>query len=66
MDWEDPLEEEVVTHFSILAWKNIIDRGAWWAMVHGGHEESNSAEQLSTHTQASKSACFPEGRRVTS
>ena len=32
---EDPLEKEMVTHSSILAWKNSKDRGAWWAIVHG-------------------------------
>ena len=32
---EDPLEEEMATHPSILAWRIPIDRGAWWAMVHG-------------------------------
>ena len=21
LDWEDPLEEEMATHFSVLAWK---------------------------------------------
>ena len=26
---EDPLEEGMATHYSILAWK-IMDRGAWW------------------------------------
>ena len=31
---EDPLEEETATHCSILAWKNPMDRGAWWAAVH--------------------------------
>ena len=25
---EDPLEEEMATHFIILAWKNAMDRGA--------------------------------------
>ena len=30
---EDPLEEEMETHSSILAWKNLMDRGAWWAIV---------------------------------
>ena len=35
LGWEDPLEEEMATHFSILAWKNPMDRGAWWATVHG-------------------------------
>ena len=32
---EDPLEEKMATHSSILAWKNPMDRGAWWATVHG-------------------------------
>jgi len=31
---EDPLEEEVATHSSILAQKNPMDRGASWATVH--------------------------------
>ena len=32
--WEDPLEEEMATHSSILAWRILMDRGAWWATVH--------------------------------
>ena len=35
LDWEDPLEEAMATHSSILAWKNPMDRGACWATVHG-------------------------------
>ena len=35
LGWEDPLEEVMATHFSILAWKIPMDRGAWWATVHG-------------------------------
>ena len=35
LGWEDPLEEETATHSSILAWKNPMDRGAWWATVYG-------------------------------
>ena len=31
---EDPLEEEMAIHCSILAWENPMDRGAWWATVH--------------------------------
>ena len=31
---EDPLEKEMATHSSILAWKNPID-GAWRVTVHG-------------------------------
>ena len=33
--WKDPLEEGMVTHSSILAWRFPIDRGAWWATVLG-------------------------------
>ena len=32
---EDPLEEATATHFSILAWRIPMDRGAWRATVHG-------------------------------
>ena len=35
LDWEDPLEEGMATHSSILAWRMPIDRGAWQAAVHG-------------------------------
>ena len=28
---EDPLEEGLATHSSIFAWRNPMDRGAWWA-----------------------------------
>ena len=36
---EDPLEKKMATHSSILAWKNLIHRGAWWATVHGVAKE---------------------------
>ena len=32
---EGPLEKEMATHFSILAWENPMDIGAWWATVPG-------------------------------
>ena len=51
LGWEDPLDKEMATHLSILAWKNAIDRGAWWAIVHGVAE---SRTQLSTHTLSLK------------
>ena len=34
LGWEDPLEEDMATHSSILAWKIPMDRGAWKATVH--------------------------------
>ena len=33
--WEDALEEGIATHSSILTWRIFMDRGAWWATVHG-------------------------------
>ena len=35
LGWDDPLEEEMATHSSILAWRIPMDRGAWGATVHG-------------------------------
>ena len=37
LGWEDPLEEGMATHSSILAGESMWteDRGAWWAIVHG-------------------------------
>ena len=32
---EDPLEKGMVTHSSILVWKNPMDRGIWQATVRG-------------------------------
>ena len=34
LGWEDPLEEEMATHSSILAWKIRMNRGAWQATAH--------------------------------
>ena len=32
---EDPLEEGMATHSSILAWRIRMGRGVWQAIVHG-------------------------------
>ena len=32
---KDPLQEDMVTHSGILAWRIPMDRGAWQATVHG-------------------------------
>ena len=54
---EDPLEEGMTTHSSIPAWRIPMDRGAWWATVHGV-AKSQTWLRLSTsilHTVT----CFP-------
>ena len=33
--WEDPLDEGMAPHSSSHAWRIPMDRGAWWAAVHG-------------------------------
>ena len=48
LGWEDPLEESMGTHSSILAWRIPLDRGAWEATVHGVCKESDTTERLST------------------
>ena len=35
LGWEDPLEEGMATHPSVLAWRIPMDRGAWQPAVHG-------------------------------
>ena len=35
LGWEDLLEEGMAMHSSILPWRIPMDRGAWWATVHG-------------------------------
>ena len=39
---QDPLEKEMATHSSILAWKNPMDRGTLWATVHGVAESDTT------------------------
>ena len=34
LGWEDPLEEGMAAHSSILAWRIPMDRGAWQATVY--------------------------------
>ena len=48
LGWEDPLEEGMATHSSILAWRIPMDRGTWWATVYGvGCKVLDTAERLS-------------------
>ena len=57
LGWEDPLEEGMAAHSSILAWRIPMDRGAWRATVHGV-AESDMTEQLITTQQWLKTVYF--------
>ena len=35
LGWEEPLEEGMAAHSSILSWRVTMDRGAQWATVRG-------------------------------
>ena len=49
LDWEDPLEKEIETHFSNSCLENSMDKGEWQDTVLGGHKESDMTEWLSVH-----------------
>ena len=42
LGWEDPLEEGMATHSSILAWRIPMDRRACQVTVHGVTKESDT------------------------
>ena len=44
---KNALEKEMVTHSSIPAWKNSMDKGAWGATE---HEVTKTQTLLSAHT----------------
>ena len=33
LSWEDPLEEDMATHSSVLAWRISMERGIWWVTI---------------------------------
>ena len=49
LGWEDPLEQGLATHSSILAWRILMDRGAWQATVHGVAESHMTHSTAQTH-----------------
>ena len=49
---EDPLEEGMATHSSILAWRISMDRRAWWRTVHGVAKSWTLLKWFSMHVCA--------------
>ena len=50
LGWEDPLEKEMATTPVLLP----MNRGAWWAMVHGSAESQTRLKQPGTHIQGER------------
>ena len=46
---EDPLEKGLATHSSVLAWIIPMDRGAWWATVHGIAKSQTRLSNFTSH-----------------
>ena len=47
LGWEDPLEDGMATHSSILSWRILMDRGVWKATYSPwDNKELDSTEQL--------------------
>ena len=44
---EDPLEEGMATHSSVLAWRISVDRGAWRATVHSKKSDMTNLAWIS-------------------
>ena len=55
LGWEDPLEKNIATHSSILAWRITVNRGAWQATVLGGYKELDMTEHSPPLEKASSS-----------
>ena len=54
----DPLQEDMATHsYSHSCLENLMDRGAWWVMVHSIVKSRTQMKQHSTH------ACYSKRRR---
>ena len=49
LGWEDPLEEGMATHSSILAWRNRHGQRSLAGYSPWGHKKLDIIEQLSMH-----------------
>ena len=73
---ENPPEKKMTTYFSILVWKNPMDRGTWRATVPGAskswtqlsnwahtHTKSNSVENHSLLTYGTGTIGYPQSKK---
>ena len=60
LGWEDPLEEGMATHSSVLAWRIPMDRGAWQAAVCGVGKNWTRLSDSAQHSTSSGEAVDPK------
>ena len=59
LGWEDPLEEGMAAHSSILVWRIPRDRGAGQAAVHGVAESRTRLSDWAQHSDCCVPPFFP-------
>ena len=58
LGWEDPLEEGMAVHSSILAWRIPTGEGAWWAIVHGDTKSWTQLRDSAQQIPLGNCVCF--------
>ena len=64
LGWEDSLEEGMAKHSSILTWRIPIDRGTWWAIVHGVAQSQTRLSDKAQHSTAHRSRAISLAKSV--
>ena len=59
LGWEDTLEKEMATHNQNSCLENPMDRGGWWATVHGVEKSWTWLKQLSMRVSRVCSSFIP-------
>ena len=57
LGWKDPLEEDMATHFRILAWRIPMGRGPWHAAVHGVAKSRTQLSGKAQHNTKGQTQC---------
>ena len=63
LGWEDPLEECIATHSSILAWRTPWTEEPGGAMVHGVAQSRTQLKQLSMNTHSEEDSTDSLGQQ---
>ena len=64
LGWEDPLEESMATHSSLLAWRIPMDRGAWRAIVHRVAKSQTQPKRLSRPACTGRAGAEKDGAEL--